>query len=114
MTGNNKMQFGLRRCVVVAAAMSTLVGAVGCSHQASADLSATQKQALDKTDAIAMQSQGDWEKISPADRQYLIQTAGYGNEASARQFIAGLARHLARANAPLGGGPRSRPKANSQ
>lgn len=86
--------------------MLALSMAAGCGSRQSDAPTPSQQQALDRADAIATQSGGDWDKITPGDRQYLTKTVGYGNDASARQFIAGLAHHLSQASAPLSSGPR--------
>lgn len=98
-----------KRYGLAIAALSILgASTAGCSHNGDAGQSSAAKQSLDRTAAIATQSGGDWDKISQSDQQFLIQTAGYGQEQTARLFIQGLAHHISRANAPVGGGPRRR------
>jgi hypothetical protein len=61
--------------------------AVGCAQKNDA-LSTPQGQALLATDRIVKQSGGDWDKVSPADRQILISGPGGGTEQGAKDFLA--------------------------
>ena len=60
---------------------------VGCSQQNDA-LSTPQGQALLATDRIVKQSGGDWNKVSPDDREILIKGPGGGSEQGAKSFLA--------------------------
>jgi hypothetical protein len=59
----------------------------GCGQKNNA-LSTPQGQALLKTQTIVNQSGGDWNKLSPADQQYLVSGAGGGTIQGAKSFLA--------------------------
>ncbi len=51
----------------------------GCGGQAPAP-----PKAMDRVDAIVKSSGGDWDKVAPADRDYLINVVGKGSPISAQ------------------------------
>jgi hypothetical protein len=77
--------------------------AIGCNGGESGDgLTKDQVQAASRLDEIAKQSGGDWEKVSAADREYLIKEVSMGSEESAKRLL--LAKSGAMKAAP-GGAP---------
>lgn len=64
-------------------------GLSGCGH-ADDGLTAEQRQSSDRLSEIAKKTDGDWDKLSPADRDFLLKTS-YGNEQSARMLLLGAA-----------------------
>jgi len=83
--------------------------ATGCSQQNDA-LSTPQGQALLATDRIVKQSGGDWNKVSPADREILIKGPGGGSEQGAKSFLqTASARQSFKPQPPSGGPATQRP-----
>src|SRR5438105_10862982 len=81
-----------RRAVACAAALALLpfAGLAGC-HKGDDGMSAEQHQKGDRLSEIAKKTGGDWNKVSQADRDFLMQMA-YGNEQSARMLLWGAAK----------------------
>jgi hypothetical protein len=68
---------------------------VGCGDKITDDgLSSKEKAASSRLDQIAKASGGDWEKISQADRDFLINEISMGSEQSAKMLIQGKAGRL--------------------
>lgn len=60
----------------------------GCGNNMSDDgLPDKDKQAASRLDQIAKQSGGDWERVSQADRDYLVKEISMGSEPSARMLL---------------------------
>jgi hypothetical protein len=60
-------------------AVALLASLAGCHGQTSAP-----SPQLSRVDSIIKSSGGDWNKVSPADRAYLITTVGKGSPISAQ------------------------------
>jgi hypothetical protein len=83
--------------------------AVGCS-QPDDGIPPAEKQQANRFNEIAKASGGDWDKLSEADRQYLIKEIAHGNEQSARMMLAAKTGRLrGAAGGPPGGPPRNSP-----
>lgn len=70
----------------------TLVLFAGC-HPAARDqiTDPHQQQVMSRVDALVKSTGGDWTKLSQADRDYLIQETGKGQEMPARMVFAARA-----------------------
>ena len=67
--------------------LATLIlPAVGCSKPDDG-LSSQQQEKTNRLDAVAKQSGGDWEKVSQADRDYLVKELSSGSEPSAKMLL---------------------------
>jgi len=64
----------------------------GCSQQSTGE-TATHLQAANRIDSIAQKSGGDWNKLSPDDKAFLLKLS-YGSESSARMILAGRSGNL--------------------
>ncbi len=61
---------------------------VGCGNNMADDgLTDKDRQAVSRIEAIAKQSGGDWEKVSAADRDYLVKDVSMGSEQSAKMLL---------------------------
>lgn len=93
---------------VRAALLSVLLfcGAVlsGCGAPAS-DLNKAQQDQSSRLGQIAKRTDGDWNKLSEEERQFLITDLSYGNESSARMLLLSAAGKVG--GRP--GGPPGRP-----
>ena len=47
---------------------------------------------MGKAQAIAAYSGGDWAKVKPEDKQFLISGPGSGSESSAKMFLNSIAK----------------------
>ncbi len=63
----------------------------GCSKNEGDGLTKQETQMADRLDTIVKQSGGDWEKVSAADRDYLIKEVSQGSEQSAKMLLAAKA-----------------------
>lgn len=79
-----------------------LLSTTGCS-KSDDGMSSQQQEKANRLDTIARQSGGDWEKVSQADRDYLVKELSSGNEASAKMLLLAKAGKLTMAP---GGGPK--------
>lgn len=93
MRGRNLRNANPRAIMLVLTAITLCYTIVGCSRT-NTGYSSQQKQAIDRIGSIALKSGGDWNKVSPADRQFLINGPGYGNETDAREYLSAEAEHL--------------------
>ena len=79
----------------------------GCHSDAGQPLSDTQKQGADRLATISKTSGGDWDKVSQADKDYIIKNVANGDEHTARMLIAPPpGRASGPAGTPPGGGSR--------
>lgn len=62
-------------------------GAVGCGKSTDDSLNKDQAAKADRLDTIAKQSGGDWNKVSPADKDYMLKSITSGNENSAKMLL---------------------------
>jgi hypothetical protein len=84
----------LRVLLIMSSVAALFVVLAGCGNKDDGGVNATQMKALDRTQQIVQQSGGDWNKVSAADQQYLIQGPGYGNEQTARDFLISSYNHM--------------------
>jgi hypothetical protein len=78
--------------------------AVGCSKSDGPALNKDQDQQASQLDQIAKKSGGDWEKLSDADKQKMIQIGG--SEQGAKMLLMGKSGKLGRHGPPgRPGGP---------
>gem|GEM_PF-1316693 len=70
-----------------AACCSVLFGGVGCSRQNKDGITTEQRQTGDRLSEIAKRTGGDWNKLTPEERAFLVDKMSYGNEQSARMLL---------------------------
>ncbi|HZO88378.1 MAG TPA: hypothetical protein VFB38_08560 [Chthonomonadaceae bacterium] len=75
-----------RGAVILLAACLVSVPVAGC-HREDDGLSPKQRQTVDRLDEIAKKSGGDWDKVSQADRDYLVNEVAHGSEQSAKMML---------------------------
>lgn len=78
-----------------APAIGLLIALAVCGLPACGSRTAPPSPAIDRVDQIVKRSGGDWNKVSPQDQQYMIQTVGKGSPISARMTFDARAGHLA-------------------
>ncbi len=71
----------------------------GCA-QGGDGLSKEQKEAGDRVDQIVKKTGGDWSKLSPEDKDYLVNKLSNGNEGAAKMML-----NARTGRPPMGGGP---------
>lgn len=64
----------------------TLILSGGCKG-GDDGLTAPEKQMANRLDTLVKQSGGDWNKLSPSDRDYLVKDISQGSEQSARMLL---------------------------
>lgn len=72
---------GIRFLSLIAA----LAAIAGCSHSNPEGFTESQLQGMDRQGRILKDAGGDWNKVSPDDRAFLVK--GMGSEESARQYV---------------------------
>ncbi len=73
--------------ILVCVAVLALIG-IGCGNNMSDDgLKPAEREMSTRVDQIAKASGGDWDKISQADKDYLVKTVSMGSEPSARMLV---------------------------
>lgn len=90
------------RVLLAAAAAGSLLLSAGCAHQMESGLSSEQKQQSSRLGEIAQRTGGDWDKLSPDERNFLVNEPSHGSEKSARMLLLGSA-------GKIGGRPGSPP-----
>ncbi len=70
------------------------VAVPGC-HRADDGLSSTRQEQADRLSDIAKRSGGDWNKLTQADKDYLVKTLSNGNENNARMILMAKVGHFA-------------------
>ncbi len=78
----------LAASVVAVLAMGSAL--FGCSHHS--EYTPAQQQTLSRFQQIAKESGGDWNKVSAADKQWLINGPGGGSEENARMMLGNFGR----------------------
>ncbi len=86
--------------ILVLAAIAAVVNLRTCSGS-SGGLSREQVQKGDRLHEIARRTGGDWNKLTPEEKQFLVNDLAYGNEQSARMLLWGASRQ-APASQPAG------------
>lgn len=78
----------LARCLRLApvAACCLLLPTLGCRNQDDG-LTSAQRQSGDRLSRIAKRTDGDWNKLTPEERAFIIKDLAYGNENSARMLL---------------------------
>lgn len=77
--------------LVVLAAVAGVVNLRACSNS-SGGLSREQVQKADRLHDIAKRTGGDWNRLTPEEKQFLVNELAYGNEQSARMLLWGASR----------------------
>jgi PHP family Zn ribbon phosphoesterase len=91
--------------ILLLAALALSVG-VGCSKPDDG-MKPEEKQMASRLEEITRKSGGDWNKLSEADRQYMVKEIGQGSEQSARMLLQARAGRLrVTPGGPRGGPPR--------
>ncbi len=75
---------------------------VGCGRPDDG-LSTEQQQRASRLDEIAKKSEGDWNKLSQADRDYLVKELSHGDEQQARMLL--MSKTGFKGARPTGGPP---------
>lgn len=78
-----KVTMGIAAIIFAAIPIITITG---CSHSNDGGLQPAQVQKANRLDDIAQKSGGDWNKLSPDDKAYMLK-AGYGSESTARMIL---------------------------
>ncbi len=86
--------------IIVLAGVAVVVNLRTCSDS-TGGLSTEQVQQADRLHAIAKRTGGDWNKLTPEEKQFLVNELAYGNEQSARMLLWGASRQ-APASQPTG------------
>jgi|SRR5271166_352028 len=76
---------------------------LGCSSSGGPPLNAEQEHQASQLDELAKKSGGDWDKLSDADKQAMIQIGG--SEQGAKMLLLGKAGKVGRHGPPGQGGP---------
>jgi hypothetical protein len=71
---------------MIIGAVAVMVAGGGC-RGADDGLSDKQRDTADRLQRIVTASGGDWNKVPPADRQYVLTNVTFGNEGSARMLL---------------------------
>ena len=79
---------GTKAMVLLGVCVLAMSAFAGCHSDKSEPLSTTQTQSANRLADITKKSGGDWEKVSPEDRDYILKNLAYGNERTARMLIA--------------------------
>lgn len=93
----------LRVLSLTACALAAL-GCGGCDAK-DRGLSAEQRQSSDRLGDIAKRSGGEWDRLTPEDRNFLLNDLSHGSEQSARML-------LLSASGKVGGKPVGAPRSN--
>lgn len=75
-------------CLVIG---SLSLGVVTGCGRADDGLTAEQRATGDRLQEIARKTDGDWNKLSAEERDFLVNKLSYGNEASAKMLLLGAA-----------------------
>lgn len=96
--------------LVVLAAGGAALGLSGC-RRVDDGLTARDRVMVDRVDQIAKQSGGDWDRLSQADRDYLVKEVSHGSEPSARMLLLAKSGRLrqGRPGGPASGGAAAGP-----
>lgn len=91
---------------LVATLLLAMVIGGGCGSSAGDDgLSSSEVKMSSRIDEIAKASGGDWEKVSAADRDYLVKEVAQGSEPSAKMMLQAKAGKL---QGGAGGAPKGK------
>lgn len=98
----------MRKLAVAVALILLSIGPlVGCGNSRTASgLDKHDQQMSDRLTQIMEKTHGDWNKLTPADREYLIKDVSQGNEQSARMLMSaasGGLQHKGPSTAPTRG-----------
>ena len=75
----------MRKLALLALFSGSLIAA-GCGDHEAAPSAETQQQST-KLEDIEQRSGGDWNKLTAADKDYMVNTLAHGSEASARMLL---------------------------
>lgn len=75
--------------IVLAVASPLLVPALSGCAPSDDGLSEQQKQTGDRLNELGKKTGGDWNKLTPADRDYLVKEMFHGNERTAKIALQG-------------------------
>jgi hypothetical protein len=68
-----------------------VIALAGCAPSSDDGITEKDRQAATRLDEIVKKSGGEWEKISPSDREYLVKEIAQGSEISAKKLVEGKA-----------------------
>jgi hypothetical protein len=69
-----------------------LAGIVLSGCPAKSDFSPEQQETMGRAQSIAAYSNGDWARVKPEDKKFLISGPGSGSESSAKMFLSSIAK----------------------
>jgi hypothetical protein len=95
------------RGAALLAALAAFIPASGCSKPDDG-MNAEQKQKASRLSEIAKQANGDWDKVSPADKDYILKNFTSGSEPGARMLVLASSGKF---RGGAGGGPPGAPAA---
>ncbi len=78
---------------VIVLGMALATPLIGC-HKSGDDMTPTEQKQASRLDEIAKKTGGDWNKLTPEDRQYLVKDISQGSEQSARMLLSVKAGRL--------------------
>jgi hypothetical protein len=76
----------------------------GC-HKPDDGLSSARQTQAERLDEIAKRTGADWNKLTQADRDYLVNTLGQGSEETAKMILASKQSHFTGARPTMGRPP---------
>lgn len=100
LTRERRSRRRCRRSLLPVVVSALLLVTAGCRNQSGLDQQ--QEAQAFRLESIVKTSGGEWDRLRPADRDYLVRELGHGSETSARMLFAAKAGKLAR---PRPGGP---------
>lgn len=74
------------RILAILACLLAAFGCVGCGDR-DRGLTPEQRASSDRLGEIAERSGGEWERLTPEDRQFLVNDLSHGSEQSARMLL---------------------------
>lgn len=78
----------MKRFIPLAVTCCSLAFVIGCSSDDKGDgLAKKDQEAISRIDQIAKASEGDWSKVSEADKKYLVNDVSMGSEQSAKMLL---------------------------
>lgn len=95
----------MRNGLYILMGLILLTPLAGCKHE-NDGMSEQQQEKANRLDTIVKTSGGDWEKVSAADREYLVKELASGSESSAKMLLLAKAGKI---KGTPGGGPNSAP-----
>lgn len=80
------MKIGLSSVLLTAAVLLAAFSTVGCADNGPPPSEKTQQESS-RLEQIQRRSGGDWSKLTPEDRDYLVKELGQGSEQKAKMLL---------------------------